>query len=79
MRALLGTAPHICQVVVLELRTVPPGNITLAFFARKGGLISQNALIEWFQKVNSPQNRQLTVSISDSTQEVNDFWGELTL
>ena len=25
MRALLGTASHFCEVVVLKLRTVPPG------------------------------------------------------
>ena len=41
-------------------------------------IISHNALIKWFEKSNLPRNRQLTVSISNSKQQVDDSVGKLT-
>ena len=44
---------------------------------RRDITISYNVSISWFQKVNSPQNRNLNISISKSKHLVDDFVGEL--
>ena len=40
-------------------------------------VISHNVLIKWFEKVNSPQNRQLIVHYYELKQKVDDLVGKL--
>ena len=44
MRALLGTASHVCEAVVLELRAVPLGRCgDRGAYPRKGGRLAPGA------------------------------------
>ena len=54
------------------------GGVLMSNVPLHGTLFGHNVSINQFQKVNSPTNLQLDISISNSKQQVDDFVGELT-